>query len=60
MFVKYHKSLQLNIKYSDESLQTQINKYDFATNYKKDTYYVKWHKKKSSLIAEFEWKECIW
>ena len=41
MFVKYHKSLQLNIKYSDESLQTQINKYDFATNYKKDTYYVK-------------------
>ncbi len=38
---KCSKSLQLNIKYSDESLQAQINKYDFAINYKKDIYCVK-------------------
>ncbi len=60
MFAKCYKSLQLNIKHSDESLQAQINKYDFATNYKKDTYCVKWHEKKSSFTAESEWKECIW
>ncbi len=35
MFAKCHKSLQLNIRHSDESLQAQINKYNFATNYKK-------------------------
>ena len=52
--------MQLNIKHSDESLQAQINKYDFATNYKKDTYCVKWYEKKSSLTAESEWEECIW
>ncbi len=52
--MKCCRSMQLNIKHSDESLQTQINKYDFATDYKKNTYYMKWHKKKSSLTVEFE------
>ncbi len=33
--MKCCKSLWLNIKHSDESLQAQINKYNFATNYKK-------------------------
>jgi len=41
MSVKCCRSLQLNIEYSDESLQAQINKYNFATNYKKDTYCMK-------------------
>ncbi len=59
MFVKYCKSLRLNIEYSDENSQAQINRYDFVTNYKKDTYYMKWHEKKSSLTAESEWKECV-
>ena len=40
-------------------MQAQINRYDFATNYRKDTYCVKWHEKKSSLTAESEWEECI-
>ena len=60
MFVKCCRSLQLNIEHSDESLQAQINKYNFATNYRKDIYYVKWHEKKSSFTAEFKWEECIW
>ncbi len=51
--------MQLNIKHSDEDLQTQINKYDFATDYRKNTYCIKWYKKKSNLIAESEWEECI-
>jgi len=59
MFVKCCKSLWFNIKYSDESLQAQINRYNFATNYRKDTYYVKWHEKKSNLTAESEWEKCI-
>ena len=50
--------MQLNIKHSDENLQTQINRYDFATDYKKNTYCMKWYKKKSSVIAESEWEEC--
>jgi len=54
MFIKCYKSLQLNIEHSDENSQAQINKYNFATNYKKDTYCVKQHKKKSSLTAESE------
>ncbi len=59
MFIKCYKSLQLNIEHSDENSQAQINKYNFATNYKKDTYCVKQHKKKSSLTAESEWEKCI-
>ncbi len=57
--VKRCRSMQLDIKHSNKSLQTQINKYDFATDYKKDTHCMKWHKKKSSLIAESEWEKCI-
>ncbi len=51
--------MQLDIKHSDESSQTQINKYNSATDYRKDTYYIKWYKKKSSLTAESEWEECV-
>jgi len=46
--------LQLNIKHLDESSQAQINKYNFAINYRKNIYCVKRHKKKSSFTAEFE------
>ena len=59
MSVKHHRSVQLDIEHSDESLQTQINKYNFATDYRKDTHCMKWHKKKSSLTAESEWEECV-
>ncbi len=51
--------MQLDIEYSDENSQTQINKYNFVTNYKKDTHCMKWYKKKSNFTAEFEWKKCI-
>jgi len=54
MFAKYYRSLQLNIEHSNKSLQAQINKYDFATNYRKDTYCVKQHEKKNNLTAESE------
>ncbi len=46
--------MQLDIEHSDENLQTQINKYDFVTDYRKDTHCMKWYKKKSSFIAESE------
>ncbi len=52
--------MQLDIEHLNKNLQTQINKYNFATDYKKDIHCMKWHKKKNSLIAESEWKECIW
>ncbi len=52
--------MQLNIKHLNENLQTQINRYNFVTDYRKDTHCMKWYKKKSSLTAEFEWKECVW
>ncbi len=49
----------LDIEHSDENLQTQINKYDFATDYRKDTHCIKWHKKKNSLTVKSKWEECI-
>ncbi len=59
MFAKCCKSLQLNIEHSNESLQAQINKYDFATNYRKDTYCVKWHEKKSSFMLSLNKKSAF-
>ena len=59
MSAKCYRSMQLNIEHLNENLQTQINKYDSATDYRKDTYCMKWYKKKSSLTAESEWEECI-
>jgi len=51
--------VQLNIEHSNKDLQTQIIKYNFATDYRKNTHCMKWHKKKSNFTAESEWEKCV-